>query len=227
LICIIMAAPIVAVLVFAGAIVGYIIQARPWLTNHSLGLALAVGLALPALMAAESACEPEPELRAVRTEVIINAAPEQVWQHVISFPPLPEPEEWIFRCGIAYPERAEIHGAGVGAVRHCIFSTGVFVEPIEVWDAPRLLRFEVTEQPEPMREWSPYAIHPPHLDHYLVSRRGQFLIEALPDGRTRLEGTTWYSNRMWPAWYWHQWSDHIIHTIHRRVLRHIQNLAER
>jgi len=129
-------------------------------------------------------------------------------------------------AGVAYPQRAEIHGTGVGAVRHCVFSTGTFVEPIEVWDAPSLLRFRVTEQPEPMREWIPYHVHPAHLDHYLVSHKGQFLLESLPDGRTRVIGTTWYSNRMWPAAYWNLWSDYIIHRIHRRVLTHIQKLAE-
>ena len=39
-------------------------------------------------------------------------------------------------------------------------------------------------------------------------------------------GTTWYTNRMWPAPYWHLWSDYIIHRIHGRVLTHIQQLAE-
>ena len=120
----------------------------------------------------------------------------------------------------------DIEGEGPGAVRRCVFSTGAFVEPIEVWDAPRRLAFRVEEQPEPMRELSPFPIHPPHLDHYLVSHRGQFLLTPLPGGRTRLEGTTWYTNRMWPAVYWQVWSDHIIHTIHLRVLRHIKGIAE-
>src|SRR5207244_12054829 len=103
---------------------------------------------------------------------------------------------------------------------------GAFVEPIQVWDAPHLLRFDVAEQPAPMREWSPYAIHPPHLDHYLNSRRGQFKLERLPDGRTRLEGTTWYTNRLWPQRYWGLSSDYIIHRIHGRVLEHVQELSE-
>ena len=60
--------------------------------------------------------------------------------YVVSFPPLAEPGDRLFRTGIAYPTRAEIHGHGVGAVRHCVFSTGTFVEPIEVWDEPLLLR---------------------------------------------------------------------------------------
>jgi hypothetical protein len=226
LVCLILAAPIAYVLAFLGALVGYAIQARPWLGDQTAALMLALVAVLPALMAAESANEPEPAVRAVRTEVVIGAPPDRVWRHVIAFPPLPEPDDWLFRTGIAYPQRAEIHGTGAGAVRHCVFSTGTFVEPIETWDPPRRLRFGVTEQPEPMREWSPYAIHPAHLDHYLQSRQGEFLLERLPGGRTRLVGTTWYSNRMWPAPYWSLWSDHIIHRIHSRVLSHIKRLAE-
>lgn len=226
IICLIMAAPIAFMLAFFGSLVGYIIQARPWLSDQAMSVTLAMLLVLPSLMAAESASEPEPAVRAVDTEVIIAAPPARVWPHVIAFPPLPEPDDWFFRTGVAYPQRAEIQGTGAGAVRHCIFSTGTFVEPIDVWDEPSLLRFRVTEQPEPMREWSPYHIHPAHLDHYLLSHKGQFRLEALPDGRTRLVGTTWYSNRMWPAAYWNLWSDYIIHRIHGRVLTHIQTLAE-
>jgi hypothetical protein len=112
-------------------------------------------------------------------------------------------------------------------VRHCIFSTGAFVEPIEVWDEPRLLKFGVTSQPPVMDEMSPYAhLKPPHLNSYLHSRKGQFLLTRLPDGRTLLEGTTWYENSFWPGIYWDRWSDYIIHRIHQRVLEHIKHLSE-
>ena len=147
---------------------------------------------------------------AVVSAVDIDAPPETVWRNVITFPPLAEPDDWVFRAGVAYPVRADIEGRGPGAVRYCVFSTGPFVEPIEVWGEPELLRFRVEDQPEPMREWSPYAIHPPHLHGFLVSHRGQFKLTPLPGGRTRLEGTTWYTNRMWPAGYWQLWSDAII-----------------
>ncbi len=112
-------------------------------------------------------------------------------------------------------------------MRHCIFSTGPFTEPIEVWDEPRLLRFGVTANPAPLNELSPYGnIQPTHLHGYFVSKQGQFLLRALPGGRTRLEGTTWYQHTMWPAAYWHLWSDYIIHRIHLRVLEHIRATAE-
>ncbi len=206
--------------------VGYAIQSRPWLDDQRVALMLALMIVLPGLMAAESAQQTEPDVRTVRTEVLIDAPPASVWEHVLAFPPLPAPDDWLFLTGIAYPLRAEIKGAGVGAIRYCVFSTGIFVEPIESLGSAALLRFRVTEQPEPMHEWSPYHIHPAHLDHYLHSRKGQFVLEALPGGRTRLIGNTWYSNRMWPAAYWNLWSDFIIHRIHGRVLTHIQRLAE-
>lgn len=225
IICLAMAAPIAYPLAWLGACVGYAVTRRGDQIPERY-LVLALTASLPALMAAEYAVEPEPPLWEVRTTVEIDAPPKVVWRNVVAFPPLPEPTDWLFGTGVAYPQRAEIHGTGVGAVRHCEFSTGAFVEPIEAWDEPRLLQFRVTEQPPPMREWSPYDIHPPHLDHYLVSRRGEFRLTSLEGSRTRLEGTTWYQNRMWPAGYWRLWSDFIIHRIHGRVLEHIRESAE-
>jgi hypothetical protein len=100
------------------------------------------------------------------------------------------------------------------------------VEPIDIWDAPHLLRFHVTQSPEPLREWSPFEIHPTHLHGYLASKAGQFRLIPLTDHHTLLEGTSWYSHGLWPAEYWRWWSDAIMHRIHMRVLNHIRTLAE-
>ncbi len=123
--------------------------------------------------------------------------------------------------------RARIEDRGVGAIRYCEFDTGEFVEPITVWDEPYRLAFDVTEQPCPMKELSPYRdIHPPHLDWSFQSNRGEFVLEALPAGRTRLTGRTWYTVQMSPQIYWRWWTDAIIHRIHDRVLVHIKDVAE-
>jgi hypothetical protein len=133
----------------------------------------------------------------------------------------------LFKTGIAYPLRARIVGEGVGAVRYCEFTTGPFIEPIEIWDAPNRLRFSVVSNPEPMKETSPWGdIHPPHLNGFMESRQGEFRLVRLPNGGTRLEGTTWYRHGLGPDWYWTLWSDYIIHTIHTRVLLHIKDLSE-
>ncbi len=229
LICVLMAAPLGAIFALFGGTVGYIIQDAPRAAafRNSFNAFAVVLFALPLSMWAESAAQPEPPLLAVRTSVEIDAPPEKVWNHLVAFAEIPPPTEWLFKTGIAYPIRAEIEGQGVGAVRRCVFSTGPFVEPIEVWDEPVLLRFGVTEQPDVMEELSPYSgLRPPHLDDYLRSRRGQFLLVPLDGGKTLLEGTTWYQNRYWPAPYWKLWSDQIIHRIHLRVLEHIKYRSE-
>jgi uncharacterized membrane protein YhaH (DUF805 family) len=226
-ICLVMAAPLAYPLAALGALVGYAVQPGGGRTAGPHMYCTAI-LALVPMLGAEAINPAPPKLIEVRTAISVNAPPERVWRHVVSFSELAPPTEAILRLGIAYPIRAEIHGQGVGAVRHCVFSTGPFVEPIEVWDAPRLLRFSVTSNPAPMQEWTPYdEIHPPHLEGFLKSERGQFKLTQLPDGRTELEGTTWYRHGLWPARYWQFWSDYIIHTIHRRVLNHVKQLSEK
>jgi Protein of unknown function (DUF805) len=226
-ICLFMAAPIMLVLALLGATAGYFVQRRglpPQLATTALALALA---AAPLLMGAEAVVDPPPPLFEVRSAVDVAAPPERVWRSVVAFSDIPPPQEWLFRAGIAYPIRASIDGRGRGAVRHCIFNTGPFVEPIDVWDEPRLLRFDVVSLPPPMQEWTPYRrVHPPHLEGFLTAERGEFRLTPLPGGGTRLEGTTWYRHHMWPAAYWKLWSDWIIHRIHLRVLRHIQREAQ-
>jgi uncharacterized membrane protein YhaH (DUF805 family) len=226
--CILMALPIGLAMAAFGAFLGYFIQRRPNAGHDAAKIVSMMVLILPLLMGAEYAVQAQPALFAVKSYVDINAPAEIVWKNVIAFPPLPVPQDILFKAGIAYPTHATIEGKGVGALRRCYFTTGTFVEPITIWDENRLLRFNVTAQPPPMKELSPYKdIHPPHLDNYLVSRQGQFLLSRLADGKLRLEGTTWYQNNMWPQPYWRLWSDHIIHEIHLQVLNHIKDISER
>jgi hypothetical protein len=228
LICLIMAAPIGLVLALLGATVGYHIQHHNYLLRNPATQLLLLVIYSPVMIGSEarlSATTPEYK---VTTSVEVNAPPSRVWLHVITFTPLSEPDEWLFKTGIAYPVRAVIMGHGVGALRYCVFSTGAFVEPITDWNEPRLLEFSVTQNPAPMRELTPYDnIHPRHLQGFLVSSRGQFLLIDLAGGRTRLEGTTWYTHGLWPSSYWRLWSDFIIHRIHLRVLNHVKDLSEK
>ncbi len=223
LVCLIMAAPLALVMGLMGAGLGRAVALGRLARRRELLLVL---VALPILAGVEGR-RPDREPAAVVTTVDVDAPPERVWAHVVEFSELPEPTEWAFRLGIAYPQRARIAGRGVGAVRRCEFSTGAFVEPIVVWDEPRRLAFDVTGQPPSMQEWSPYAsIHPPHLDGYLRSVHGEFRLERLPGGRTRLHGTTWYYLEVFPQAYWSLWSDALIHKIHARVLMNIKARAE-
>ena len=227
-ICLLMAAPLAIGIGVVGGAVGYIIQVNLPRSESMPRLMGCFAIILPLLIAGEYLTPTEvPEYKNVDT-IEIAAPPAVVWKYLIDFPPIGPPTDWVFKTGIAYPMRARIEGHGVGAIRHCIFTTGEFVEPINVWDAPHQLRFGVLAQAPPMHELSLYPnLHPPHLDNYLVARQGQFLLTDTPSGKTKLEGATWYQNYMGPSPYWRIWSDWIIHRIHLRVMNHVKALAEK
>jgi hypothetical protein len=225
IVCLLMALPLALLLGTVGTALGM------WLGSACRGglpsiLPVLLVLMFPGLVAFDNAAKPQAPLRAVTTSVVTGAPIERVWQTVIAFPKIPDPPTGIFRCGIAYPIEARIEGSGVGAIRHCVFSTGSFVEPITRWEAPSLLAFDVSSSPPPMRELSLYEhVEAPHLHGHMVSHRGQFrLFER--DGRVVLEGTTWYTHTLSPQWYWGPISDHMIHQIHERVLNHIKRVSE-
>jgi hypothetical protein len=222
-VCLLMVAPLGFVVAFMGGLVGRYLAG---VGERPLAGAALVLILFPGTATLESGPRSVP-LREVRSAVVIEAPAHEVWDEVVEFAPLPEPTSLVFRLGVAYPTHAEIVGTGVGAVRYCHFSTGAFVEPITVWEPGRRLAFDVVESPRPLTELTPWDVEPPHLDGYLVPRAGEFRLVSLPGGRTRLEGSTWYEQRLRPTGYWVPFSDYVIGRIHDRVLDHIRTQVER
>ena len=158
----------------------------------------------------------------VTTSVILPATPAEIWPHLQNFTIEEEPDFIGFRAGIAYPLATRTTGTGIGALRACILSTGTMPERITAWQPPYHLAFDVLGTPPPMSELSPYAtVEPRHLHDTYISRRGEFRLEALPDGTTRLSGTSWYEQRLWPGWYWLAYSDAVVQAVHHRVYEQI------
>jgi hypothetical protein len=222
LICILMSLPLAVPLGMLGSLLSYRRRQSGTAVRSTMLMLLPLGLG-----SAGYDVTVVPRVYEVTTAIEIAAGPEAVWRHVIAYSDMPEPTDWVLRTGIGYPTRVRLEGVGVGATRYCDFSTGSFVEPITVWEPGEHLEFDVVRSARPMKEWSPYGdIHPKHLDGYFVSRRGRFLLKALPNGHTLVEGTSWYEHGLEPGPYWRWWTDAIVHRIHRRVLGHIKSLSE-
>jgi hypothetical protein len=221
-----MALPLALPLSIGGALLAYEILSRRGEPTWPPTFAAGIGL-LPLLMLAEYAGNLQPPVHPVTSSIVIEAPVDAVWKNVIAFPALAPPTEMIFRSGIAYPTSATIVGTGPGAVRYCHFTTGDFVEPITTWDENHLLAFDVSAQPQALRELSPWKVTPAHIEHnYFRSQHGQFRLQAIDAHHTLLEGTTWYQNYFWPQAYWREVSDGVIHSIHMRVLEHVKRQSE-
>jgi hypothetical protein len=223
-ICIVMALPLTMALTFAGAMIGRDIASSGRAIQRTGFSAL---LLLPLAAFAEPAHTAHHLLHAVHTSIEVNATPERIWPRLVQFRPIAAPTEWYFRLGIAYPTVSYTEGAGVGAMRYCGFSTGDVAERITEWKPEDVLAFDVESQPAPMVELSPYKdLDPPHLHGYVNSKKGEFRLVKLADGRTRIDGTSWYEIDMQPEAYWSAWVDASVHAIHRRVLTHIKEEVE-
>lgn len=219
-ICLVMASPLLVPMGGLGGFLGWIL-AKTILVQSKWMLGGAM-LVVPLMTTVELQFR-EYKVEMVESSVVIDAPPTEVWSNVIAFPDIESELPWYFRLGIAGPLRARIDGEGVGAIRHCEFTTGDFVEPITVWDPPHRLAFDVADQPDALVELTPYRnVRPPHLQHSFRSVQGEFELIGLENGGTQLIGRTWYVIDMGPRAYWRLWTDQIIHRIHLRVLDHIR-----
>ena len=226
LVCLAMALPLAVPLVAIGVLAGYTLTKQLKGNRSGVALSALLFLAMPMLMGFETSNKPVPAVHQVVSTVEIDAPIEVVWKNVVEFPQIGAKPEGILNLGFAYPINAKIDGRGVGAIRYCNFNTGPFVEPITAWQEPNLLAFDVRAQPAPMTELTPYNdLHAAHLE-YLRSQKGQFRLYE-KDGKTVLEGTTFYTHDIAPDIYWKLFSDEIIHQIHLRVLNHIKEVSEK
>ncbi|MDB6140036.1 MAG: uncharacterized protein JWO94_3108 [Verrucomicrobiaceae bacterium] len=190
---------------------------------HSLVLIL-----VPASMALESRVALPPPILEQSTSIEINATPEQVWRYIPAFPRIEAAPTKLLRAGLAYPMASTLTGEGVGAKRQCVLSTGIMPEVITAWEPGKRLEFDVLATPSAMKETNPFGdVKAAHDEGYFTCRRGRFVLTALPNGRTQVEGTSWFQHDLWPQFYWAPLTKEVVHEVHERVLLHIKTLAEK
>ena len=227
-ICIAMAAPLAGVVAVLGGLVGYGLQRHGPRSRAAGGLCSVTILLLPLLLGVERAAAPEPAVTPVRTSVVVAAPPRSsgvTWSRSPSYRRRQSSSSALespTRQARGSKAKESARSAAAGSPR------GTSSSRSRVGTSRACSPSPSRRNRAPMRELSPWGgIHPPHLDGFLRSRRGEFRLRALPGGRTLLVGTTWYENRMWPAAYWRLWSDELIHQIHRRVLEHVARESQR
>ena len=226
-ICILIAAPFVGLLGIIGALLGHwlaTLTSRPAYQVQS-----AAWLAVIVCAVGESIAPPAPLEDVVSSEVIINATPAQVWKQLKDIRDLPAPTEPLFVFGVAHPLEAYVVGeGGVGAARVCRLSTGDMPERITVWKPEQELKFIVLDTPAAMREATIFGqdLDGAHLHTTYTSLDGGFRLEALPNGQTRLIGTSRYLLAITPASYWNLWTREIVSQVQLRVMNHVKAKAE-
>jgi len=148
---------------------------------------------------------------------LIRAPSTKVWPEAKTFPQIPSaPRFWLFRLGLPFPMATTASGDFIDADRECIFSrNAVFKEKVVELVPLERLTFDIVESPQD-----------PELIGHLTPHRGQFLLRSNADGTTTLVGSTWYTLRVRPLWYFDLWTHHIFRAVHLRVMEDIRRRAE-
>ncbi len=122
-ICLIIVFPALYSLILTGLLMGRVLF-RPNYNKLQLSI-----FPLLVLLTVTDASYSSTERAVVTDEVLIQAAPNKVWPHVLAFSDIRDrPDYWIFRMGLPYPTQTTNGGNFVGADRQCMFSDGIVIK---------------------------------------------------------------------------------------------------
>lgn len=228
MICIVMLLPIGVLLATLGGVcAGLIVRYTPSLRSHNLPVVIVI--VLPMLV---GSLEPQylkrNDVRAIETTVDIHATPAVVWRNierVRAIRPAELRSSWTSRIGFPAPVEATLSFEGVGAVRHASFAGGVlFLETVDIWEPERKLSFSIHADQVPNKTLDE---HVQVGGEYFDVLRGEYRLEPLPDGVTRLHLASQHRLSTDFNWYAHLWTDGIMGDIQKNILRVIQERCER
>lgn len=225
-ICIVMAAPMMVIGSTAGSAATLLILR--WISRPKSATTLVVALPLFAFPL-EPYLHYETRDSQVRTVIEIAAPPETVWRQTVEIPeidPAELPRTFSHSIvGTPKPQDAAMDGEGVGAVRNLRWDQGVrFQEIVTGWKQDRYLAWDFHFGPDAI----PDRVEA-HIDvdsDYLKLAGGDYVLEPLPDGGTRLTLTTRYRIATPINAYCEMWGRVFLGDFHRAVLTVIRDRSE-
>lgn len=169
------------------------------------------------------------DVRTVENQRVIHASPTLVWKNIERVPRIaPEelPFSWSHRIGFPSPVEATLSSEGVGGVRHATFEGGVlFIENVDTWEPERRLAFSIhaqTDQIPPTTLDEHVRVGGPFFDVL----RGEYTIEPLPNGDTRLHLASRHRISTDFNWYARFWTDAVMADLQETILVVIQKRCE-
>jgi hypothetical protein len=165
------------------------------------------------------------ESRQVENVIDIQAPPDVVWRNIERVPAIRKdelPETWAARIGFPDPIEATLSHEGVGGVRNASFERGLaFIETIDVWEPERRLAFTIAAS-----KTTPLDEHVRVGGQYFDVLRGEYRLEPLDNGITRLHLSSQQRVSTDFNWYAHLWTDAVMRDLQGRILVVIKRRCE-
>jgi hypothetical protein len=228
-ICIVMFTPIALIASSLGGLAAGLIV-RYTRSRRAKGATLVCVMGFPLLLGPfEPNFLSERESRRVENVIEIQAPSTTVWRNIERVPRIATSElqpSWSHSIGFPDPVEATLSAEGLGGIRHATFERGVlFIETIDVWDPERRLGFSIRAQTDQI----PKTTLDEHVTvggKFFDVLHGEYRLEPLPNGRTRLHLTSQSRVSTDFNWYAHLWTDAVMSDLQRRILFVVKNRSE-
>jgi len=229
LICIVMFLPIALVTATLGGVAAGLI-ARMVRSRALKNGTLACVVFLPLLISPiERQFLAQRDLRSVESVIDIKASPATVWKNIERVPAIRTSElqrSWSHVIGFPNPVEATLSKESVGGVRNATFEGGVlFIETVDTWEPNRHLGFSIHAVND--------KIPPTTLDEhvtvggqYFDVLHGDYELEPMPNGVTRLHLRSLHRVSTDFNWYAQLWTDAVMRDLQVRILQVIRNRCE-
>lgn len=216
-VCVLMSAPLIALGLTLGALLGAFIRrrisdesSRPPVVN------LLLLCVLPLFLMGANRIE-EPSRRTPRAEtftdvLVLDAAPEKVWNAVKSMDRVNAHKGFLMTIGLPVPVSCSVDNEAVGGTRTCYFESGYIKERITEWDPPRLMKLEIVSWDVPGRPW---------LDFKDASY--EFHQE---NGKTIMTRSTTIVSHLLPVWYWRPMEKIGVETEHEYLFEAVKQKVD-
>lgn len=189
IVCLVMAAPLMAVSAIMGTLLGLAFRAGP-----PRGKKLVIFPALGCLLTGASAeieernC-PEARIESFSSELVLPNSPTVVWEQILEIDRIEAAKPILLRIGLPVPMSCRLDGSGVGSTRTCYFDRGEIREVVSRWEPASRLEMRITACTLPGRHWLKFL-------------GASYSLEELPGNRTRLIRETSIESVLRPSWYW-------------------------
>lgn len=216
LICVLMALPIFLFMAWLGSKIRKHTIAREE-EQSDVGKMMITLMPLVLLLAVnpiEEMILPEPKVITIENAVLLDYAPETVFNEVKQMDKLDAEKPFGLLLGLPSPYRCELAADTVGAIRTCLFSNGEIIAQITKYEPGKVLEMDVVDYTLTGRDWFEF-----------VDATYTFKEE---NGQTKITRTSSYKSILNPRFYWQPLESWGIAQEHKFVLASLKkNLKEK
>jgi hypothetical protein len=169
------------------------------------------------------------EIRVVETIIDIHAPVAGVWKNIERVPAIGKNElqpSWSQKVGFPSPVEATLSYEGIGGIRHASFAGGVlFIVTVDGWEPEHRLAFSIHAEANTI----PNTTLDEHVrvgGQFFDVLRGQYVLEPLGNGITRLHLSSQHRIATDFNWYAHLWTDAIMADLQQTILHVVQRRCE-